>query len=543
MRLALGMALLAVVPVVAVGWSAIDIATRGGERAGQQQLMVEATLKAELLGRWVHDQAPLVLAFPHLYRIRDLSAPALVAFPKLVLGVMPSADAVVLVDADGSPVVEAARRGPTIDVAALVARVPLTAALEAPDVVHMGEPWVPSPGARPCFPLAVVAAVNPDDPSDVWVLAVQVALDPLDQLGAVVTGQHAVALFDRVGQPLLGADHPLVEPERLRPLLGNDRAIDFTLEGRTGEVRGAVVPVPSTPSWSLVVAEPADVVLAPAIQIRQRMVPQLLGAILAAVLVAGVVASSLSRPVERLRDAALRVAEGRQGVRADIRRTDEIGDLARAFDHMSLRLEQNRSEIAAQQAEIESFNRELQQRVDERTRELREAQERLVRSGQLAAVAELGAGLAHELNNPLASVLGLAQLLRVRHPEEGLLASLESEAARCRDVVDTMRSMQTLEVDPTDAPVVQLTEVLHHVVGLVGGPFRHRGVQLELVPVNPELRVRMDPVQGSQIVAQVLNALRAGLEPGATVRIAAEPVADLDIPEVMVRLMPDRPVG
>ncbi|MEQ1503910.1 MAG: HAMP domain-containing sensor histidine kinase [Myxococcota bacterium] len=159
-------------------------------------------------------------------------------------------------------------------------------------------------------------------------------------------------------------------------------------------------------------------------------------------------------------------------------------------------------------------------------------------------MAELGAGLAHELNNPLAAVLGLAQVLRSRHREgnpgeDALLDDLEAQAGRCREVVATMLRVQTLEVDPTDVPVVQLTDVLHQVRGLVGGPFRQRGVQLDVTEPDPELRVRIDPVHGSRILAQILNALRAGLEPGSAVTIDAERDGD----NVLVRLIPDRPVA
>ena len=56
---------------------------------------------------------------------------------------------------------------------------------------------------------------------------------------------------------------------------------------------------------------------------------------------------------------------------------------------MSRQLETNRDELLKKQAEIESLNRVLQDRVDERTRDLREAQAELVRTGQLAAVAQV----------------------------------------------------------------------------------------------------------------------------------------------------------
>lgn len=542
-RLTIAMAVLAVVPVVLVGLSAMEIATRRAESASEERVRREAALQAELVGRWVNEQAPLVLAFPQLYggRLRDLSAEAQAAFPRLVYRLVPFAVTVVLVDGDGvlvaapayvsapgsdgagpiDPGVEERTPSGPARVRQLLDHLPIAVAVANPDVVHLGGAWLPDgAGGKPSLALAVLAAPG-DLPQDQRILGVEIELDVAEHLLDARTDQHVICLVDASGLPLVGDTLPLIAPERLRPLLGADQRIDFTLEAEQGEVRGWVAPVSQVPGWSVVVAEPANVVLAAAADIEDRMVPQLLVAIAIAVVLALVVASSLSRPVERLRDAALRVADGARGVHADVDRSDEIGELARAFDHMSDRLEANRDEIAAQQAEIRAFNRELQERVDERTRELREAQEELVHSGQLAAVAELGAGLAHELNNPLAAVLGLAQLLKNRHTDDPMLADLVSQAYRCREVVETMLRVQSLEVDPNDAPVVQLSDVLHQVRGLVGGPFRQRGVQLRVNEPTSDLRVRIDPVHGSRVLAQILNALRAGLAPGATVTVDA----------------------
>jgi C4-dicarboxylate-specific signal transduction histidine kinase len=348
---------------------------------------------------------------------------------------------------------------------------------------------------------------------------------------------HAAALLDPMGLPLVGGGDVLLEPERLRPLLDADEPVDFTLQGEGGVVRGTLAPVPESPRWWVVVAEPVSVVQRTSVEIRERIGELLLGSGAAALLLALVVAGSLSRPIERLRNAALRVAEGELGASAEVERGDEIGELGRAFDHMSSTLAANREEIALQQREIESFTRELQERVDQRTLELRNAQEELVHTGQLAAVAELGAGLAHELNNPLAAVLGIAQVLAVRHPDDPLLGDLAREAARCRDVVDTLLRITSREVDPGATTVVDLPDLLGQVRDLVGGPFRQRGVRLRTGAVSA--RVRVDPVATSKILAQVLNALGAGLEPGATVSIDAERVGS----RVALRIMADRAVA
>jgi len=89
--------------------------------------------------------------------------------------------------------------------------------------------------------------------------------------------------------------------------------------------------------------------------------------------------------------------------------------------------------------ELTALNRELQERVDEQTRALRQAQHQLVEAKKMAAVGELGAGTAHRINNPLWGIASLAQLLLERHPADDpdheLLASIAEEAQRIRDVV------------------------------------------------------------------------------------------------------------
>ena len=110
---------------------------------------------------------------------------------------------------------------------------------------------------------------------------------------------------------------------------------------------------------------------------------------------------------------------------------------------------------------------ELQQRVAERTKELQQSQARLVQSSRMAAVAQLGAGLAHELNNPIAGILGLAQVAQVQEEgREELLQAIEGEALRCRDI---LRALQRFSGAGSAAAMqrIHLWKLVAEVLGLL----------------------------------------------------------------------------
>ena len=251
-------------------------------------------------------------------------------------------------------------------------------------------------------------------------------------------------------------------------------------------------------------------------------------------LLAGILLSRpLSRPIAILRNAALEVAQGGLGKQVKADAGGEIGELSEAFNHMSLALAANQEELESQRREIEAFNQELQVRVEERTRDLREAQKDLIRTGQLAAVAEVGAGLAHELNNPLAGILGLAQVLKAKAGESGdgaLLGQIEVQATRCRDVVDTMLKLSANTVGEAVRTKVSLRAVLADVMSLSEVSFRQRGVTLSCEPCDEELNAHVPIEQTARILNQVLQSMKAGLPSGASLKLTAAPAgAEVEI--------------
>jgi len=126
--------------------------------------------------------------------------------------------------------------------------------------------------------------------------------------------------------------------------------------------------------------------------------------------------------------------EGR-AQRAEIDSGDEIGQFAHAFNEMA-------GELVRRGEEIRLWNVELQQRVDQRTAELKAAQDQILRARRLAALGSLGAGMAHELNNPLTAISGLASLLRKElegTPHESSLRTLQEQAKRMSKIVSDLQ--------------------------------------------------------------------------------------------------------
>jgi signal transduction histidine kinase len=124
-------------------------------------------------------------------------------------------------------------------------------------------------------------------------------------------------------------------------------------------------------------------------------------------------ATAIFRPLERMISTIGRVEQGELDARtghADGR--DEIGQVA-------LHLDQLLDQIHERDTRLRQWNEELNQRVEERTGRLQLANERieattkqLIMSEKLAAIGEITAGIAHEINNPIAVVQGNLEIIR-----------------------------------------------------------------------------------------------------------------------------------
>jgi two-component system NtrC family sensor kinase len=117
-------------------------------------------------------------------------------------------------------------------------------------------------------------------------------------------------------------------------------------------------------------------------------------------------ARSISRPLEQMAQTMARVESGALEARVGaVGSRDEIGALAGHLDHLL-------DTIDDKTRALQRWNSELDAKVAERTRALEAAQQQLLRTEKMAAVGQLTASIAHEVNNPIAVIQGNLDLVR-----------------------------------------------------------------------------------------------------------------------------------
>jgi signal transduction histidine kinase len=163
----------------------------------------------------------------------------------------------------------------------------------------------------------------------------------------------------------------------------------------------------------------------------------------------------------------------------------------------------------------------LEQRIDERTRQLQEAQAHVLHQEKMAAFGLLAAGIAHEVGNPLTSISSLVQLLQRRAEDPYTLERLGLVSGQLQRIRNTLRELIEFSRPASNERTrVSLREILDEALGIAKYYKRPRGgITMPELPADlpPLVGVRDQLVQ--VFVNLVLNAIDA-TERGGTVSLA-----------------------
>jgi two-component system, NtrC family, sensor kinase len=220
----------------------------------------------------------------------------------------------------------------------------------------------------------------------------------------------------------------------------------------------------------------------------------------------------VGEPIKALKNGTEHLSQGDLGYQIEVRSSDEVGDLAHSFNGMSLQLR-------AANEEIVTWAKTLEDRVEQKTKELKRAHDHVLHVEKMASIGKMAAVVAHEVNNPLSGILTYAKLIRkwvgsgqAEHEkrEEAMecLELIASESRRCGELVKNLLTLS--RTAPMNVQLTDLEAVIDRCLLLVRHQLELNGIQLHL-KLAPDLQpVFCDPAQIEQVLlALIMNAIDA----------------------------------
>ena len=203
----------------------------------------------------------------------------------------------------------------------------------------------------------------------------------------------------------------------------------------------------------------------------------------------------VTQPLRELRDMAEAVGRGDFSRKTRRVSNDECGDLADAFNGMTANLQSSRAELE-KAVEI-----------------LKATQAQLIQSEKLSAVGQFVAGVAHELNNPLAAVIGFSDLLCQTGTDPAIRSHLEliaKSAHRCHKIVQNLLSFARQH--PPERSLVQLNGVIDEVLEIMAYEFRTSNITIVRAFSGDLPVITADPHQLQQVFVNILGNARQAIE-------------------------------
>lgn len=317
-------------------------------------------------------------------------------------------------------------------------------------------------------------------------------------------GVAAIVVYDHAGNLLAQGGEPLELALIHAPLLPYGESSRM-VHGPFGRALEIVVPEGEHAIVTHVRTDDSAAQAAPLV----RLVALYMGVFALALLVFAYFALTrlIVKPVDALVHAADRVASARVAIHLPRGGPREIVELASSLQAMTVRLAH---EQGAMRSKVDELTHATTQLTDTRSQ--------LVRSEQMASVGRLAAGLAHEIGNPLAAIMGMQDLMLdddlPRETQQDFLARMKRETERIhavlRDLLDFARPEKLEPGADSHQPPAVVAAVVIDVFALVRPQRASKSVALVNEATDESLVVTLSAGRLTQVVLNlVLNAVDA----------------------------------
>ncbi|MGD8780240.1 MAG: ATP-binding protein [Ignavibacteria bacterium] len=224
----------------------------------------------------------------------------------------------------------------------------------------------------------------------------------------------------------------------------------------------------------------------------------------------------INNPISKISQGIGEIAKGNLKYNIDLKRNDELGIVASQFNKMSEKLK-------AAYNEIQKWNETLNQKVEEKTEELKSVYEQVVQIEKLASLGKLSSTVAHELNNPLEGILTYSKLIAKKLSKLGNTAELDKmqeflkliadESSRCGKIVkDLLIFSQQHEEEFVEYDIV---EVINKSVLMINHLLELNKIRLEKIFDKDELRINCNGQKLQQaLMSLLINAVESIQEDG-----------------------------
>jgi signal transduction histidine kinase len=334
-----------------------------------------------------------------------------------------------------------------------------------------------------------------------------------------------LVIFDPERQNILATT--LVEPdEGFAPLISNvgqlseaqlDQSLPLKLYNREFRMTFARLLLRQEELGWLGVILPSDFAVSAEATSRNIFVMIFAIGTLAMVVVGYLISQSIANPILKLRSLTQSVAAGDLNQSSGLNRTDEIGELAEAFDVMTLRLRERTATADRLYEEAIQTNKELAE-TNER---LRTTQLQLIQSEKLAAIGQLTAGIVHDVKNPLTVIKGVAELLLY---EDQLNAEIKSELSLIRESALKANNIVSdlLKFSRQSKPEMgeqDMRETIDTALRLTAYPIRKAHVQVTKDLPDQPVIMTYDVQQIEQVLVNIISNAVQAMQGGGTLRV------------------------
>ena len=258
--------------------------------------------------------------------------------------------------------------------------------------------------------------------------------------------------------------------------------------------------------------------------------------LLTALVKGGFIRKMIHNPIKKLNSATKEVANLNLDHKVDVDSRDELGNLAYSFNKMTYHLKE------ANEA-IQDWSTQLENRVQEKTRELEKTQSRLIVAEKMAAMGELSAMVAHEINNPLSGILSYAKLssrfLNQGNIDSVILESVKknltfisNETKRCGNIVKNL--LIFARRTSGDYKEEHLNKIIEDSIQVIDHSVKMKGLSL-VTELNEENDLLQCDAGGIQqiFVALIINSIEA-TPPGGKITIKTEYMKERDQVRIIV---------